>query len=66
MKEAQLKVDKEQLEIETELAASAARLKIYLQIMNHLNNSLVPLQCHSQFSNTMMKVNTGMKHHRLD
>lgn len=29
LKEAQLKVDKEQLEIETELAASAARLKIY-------------------------------------
>lgn len=29
LKEAQLKVDKEQLEIETELAASAARLKVY-------------------------------------
>lgn len=29
LKEAQLKADKEQLEIETELAASAARLKIY-------------------------------------
>lgn len=29
LKESQLKADKEQLEIETELAASAARLKIY-------------------------------------